>query len=76
MGSVQNRATKPDRKAPASQQHSTGPPTQQPHPSPLSPGDDLHSLIETRAYECYGERGYQHGYALDDWLKAEREVLG
>jgi len=76
MSSVQNRATKPDRKTPASQQQSTGSPTQQPHASPLSPGDDLHSLIETRAYERYGERGYQHGYALDDWLKAEREVLG
>lgn len=70
------RATKPDRNTPAPQQKSTGSPAQQPHASPLSPGDDLHVLIEKRAYEFHCERGYRHGYALDDWLEAEREVLG
>lgn len=76
MSSVQTRTTKPKRKPAAPQQQSTGSPAQQPHTSPLSPGEDVHSLIESRAYERFGERGYQHGYALDDWLKAEREVLG
>ena len=32
-------------------------------------------LIAARAYELYSERGYRHGYALDDWLEAEREIL-
>jgi hypothetical protein len=41
----------------------------------VSPCDDLHILIAQRAYELYSERGYRHGYALDDWLEAEREVL-
>lgn len=42
---------------------------------PVSPCDDLHILIAKRAYELYGERGYRHGYAIDDWLDAEREIL-
>lgn len=42
---------------------------------PVSPCDDLHMLIAKRAYELYCERGYRHGYALDDWLEAEREIL-
>ncbi|HEU5409254.1 MAG TPA: DUF2934 domain-containing protein [Nitrospira sp.] len=42
---------------------------------PVSSCDDLHVLIAKRAYELYNERGYRHGYALDDWLDAEREIL-
>ena len=42
---------------------------------PVSSYDDLHVLIAKRAYELYNERGYRHGYALDDWLDAEREIL-
>lgn len=36
---------------------------------------NVHSLIEQRAYELYEHRGRQDGYDLDDWLHAEREVL-
>ena len=36
------------------------------------PAEDLHILIAKRAYDLYGERGYRHGSALDDWLEAER----
>ncbi|MBD3347446.1 MAG: DUF2934 domain-containing protein [Chitinivibrionales bacterium] len=32
--------------------------------------------IEERAYELFIGRGGTHGYAMKDWLKAEREVLG
>jgi hypothetical protein len=32
-------------------------------------------LIAKRAYELYSERGYRHGFALDDWLDAEREIV-
>ena len=37
--------------------------------------DDLTVLTAKRAYELYCERGYRHGSALDDWLKAEGEIL-
>jgi hypothetical protein len=50
------------------------PPTPRPR-QPVSPRDDLHGLIAKRAYELYSERGYRQGYALDDWLDAEREIL-
>jgi len=38
--------------------------------------DDLQARIAKRAYQLYLERGVDHGYALDDWLQAEREILG
>ncbi len=31
--------------------------------------------IQSRAYELYEQRGKKDGYELDDWLKAEAEVL-
>ena len=31
--------------------------------------------IELRAYELYEERGRSDGHALDDWVKAELEIL-
>lgn len=46
------------------------------HCQPVSPCDDLHVRITDRAYQLYAERGYRQGYALDDWLEAEREILG
>jgi Protein of unknown function (DUF2934) len=68
MRSVSIRSTKQDRKTAAPPQQRTESPAQQPHA--------LHSQIEKRAYELYGERGYRCGSALDDWLDAEREILG
>lgn len=41
----------------------------------VPPCDDPQILIAKRAYELYSERGYRHGYALDDWLEAEREII-
>jgi hypothetical protein len=32
--------------------------------------------IRQRAHEIYLQRGGQDGSELDDWLQAEREVLG
>ena len=43
---------------------------------PVSSCDDLHVRITQRAYELHAERGYREGHALDDWLEAEREILG
>ena len=28
------------------------------------------------AYQFWAQRGYQHGHALEDWIKAEQELLG
>lgn len=31
--------------------------------------------IEQRAYELFVARGGVHGYHLEDWVKAEKEIL-
>ena len=41
---------------------------------PPSASEDLHERVAKRAYEIY-ERRIRQG-ALDDWLQAEREILG
>lgn len=43
--------------------------------SPVSAPTDLYSLVAKRAYEIHAERGFRQGYALDEWLEAEREIL-
>lgn len=42
---------------------------------PVSMVDDVHARIATRAYALYAERGSRQGYALEDWLEAEQEIL-
>jgi len=37
---------------------------------------DIEERIRRRAYQLYEERGKVDGFALDDWLLAERELLG
>jgi hypothetical protein len=32
-------------------------------------------VIEQLAYQFWEQRGYQHGYAIQDWLRAEQELL-
>jgi hypothetical protein len=32
-------------------------------------------MIEKVAYQIWVQRGYQHGYALEDWIAAERVLL-
>jgi hypothetical protein len=44
-------------------------------PKPAQP-NDIEESIRRRAYELYGQRGKIEGFALDDWLQAEREILG
>lgn len=46
------------------------------HSQPVSSQDDVQARITNRAYELYVERGYRQGCALDDWLEAQREVVG
>jgi hypothetical protein len=38
--------------------------------------DDLRERIATRAYELYAQRGFREGCAEEDWLDAEREIIG
>jgi hypothetical protein len=46
------------------------------HPGGIA-GDPVdRDRIAARAYELYMERGGGEGQALDDWLSAEREVIG
>lgn len=35
----------------------------------------MKSRIERRAYELFVARGGQDGYHMEDWLKAESEIL-
>ena len=36
----------------------------------------IEDRIRIRAYELYLERGQQDGAALEDWTRAEAEILG
>jgi len=35
---------------------------------------DIQKLIEKKAYELYEKRGKKAGYAMNDWLEAERII--
>jgi hypothetical protein len=32
-------------------------------------------MIQQVAYQIWVQRGRQHGYALEDWIRAEKELL-
>lgn len=38
--------------------------------------DSLKERIQKKAYEKFVARGCKHGNDFEDWLKAEKEVLG
>jgi hypothetical protein len=40
------------------------------------PSSDIEERIRQRSYELYEQRRRVDGFALDDWLQAEREILG
>ena len=54
----------------------TAPEKEPVHCQPASPYDDSQIRIAKRAYDLYLERGSRVGYALNDWLEAEGEILG
>ena len=56
-------------------EHSTERPHEQ---TPIRAGHipQLHTRIALRAFEIYEERGKRDGHDLDDWFRAEQEVLG
>jgi Protein of unknown function (DUF2934) len=35
---------------------------------------DIDTRIRLRAYQIYEQRGRTDGFALDDWLQAEKEI--
>jgi hypothetical protein len=37
---------------------------------------DIGEAVRSRAYQLFEQRGYTHGADLEDWLRAESEVLG
>jgi len=39
-----------------------------------TPTESVEEAIRRCAYELYLERGGAHGSAMDDWLRAEREI--
>jgi hypothetical protein len=55
-----------------------------PHPESLDaipsagsssqPGESRMNRIARRAHEIYEARGGEHGKAMEDWLKAERQI--
>lgn len=51
------------------------PPSQASTVSVTTRSVDLHDAIRRRAYELYQQRGGQHGTDVEDWVRAEKEVL-
>lgn len=45
------------------------------HDSETTISSDLQDQIRTRAYEIYEHRGRHDGFAEQDWLEAEAEIL-
>lgn len=38
-------------------------------------GEEMHRRIMERAFLLYAEGGFRHGYDLDHWLEAERDIM-
>lgn len=47
----------------------------QPRSIKTTRSSDTENRIRRRAYQLYEQRGSVDGFALDDWLQAEAEVL-
>ena len=49
--------------------------TRQPRSMKTAESSDIENRIRDRAYQLYEQRGSVDGFALDDWLQADAEVL-
>ena len=49
--------------------------TRQPRSNKTAESNDIENRIRDRAYQLYEQRGSVDGFALDDWLQAQAEVL-
>ena len=36
--------------------------------------EEFNRKVASKAYELFAQRGYQHGYHLEDWHQAERII--
>lgn len=52
------------------------PQSRKPRSPKPAPADDLEQRIRRRAYDLYEQRGRVDGFALNDWLRAEAEIVG
>ena len=50
-------------------------PTKKPSATAATDPEGLEREIRRRAYEIYEERGREDGHDLDDWLRAEAEIM-
>ena len=50
--------------------------SRRPRSDKANPPRGIEELIRKRAYQLYEQRGRVDGFALDDWLQAEGEILG
>ena len=50
--------------------------SRQPRSRKSAPSINIEERIRLRAHALYEQRGRVEGFALDDWLKAEGEILG
>ena len=49
--------------------------SRQPRATKTAQSTDIEDRIRHRAYQLYEQRGTVDGFALDDWLQADAEVL-
>jgi hypothetical protein len=49
--------------------------TRQPRSIKPAESSDIENRIRDRTYQLYEQRGTVDGFALDDWLQADAEVL-
>ena len=49
--------------------------SRQPRSAKTAQSSDIEERIRHRAYQLYEQRGTVDGFALDDWLQSEAEVL-
>jgi Protein of unknown function (DUF2934) len=54
----------------------TKPKSRKPRSPKPSRSSGIEERIRQRAYQLYEQRGRVDGFALDDWLHAEGEILG
>jgi hypothetical protein len=44
-------------------------------PTALNESEELKGKIRQRAYQLYEERLWEDGHELEDWLRAEEEIM-
>jgi hypothetical protein len=50
-------------------------PTKKPPATAVSESPELEVKIRERAYELYETRGREDGHDIEDWLRAEEEIM-